>query len=151
MVWSLSHKLKFSAASKEEEYKVYKMMKAFKVFRVKILDVAYTVLIQNTQAYATPNVTNFAAEFLEIIRAIADGFAVSIEMKYEPSEERMKDLLKALRCDIDHKEILDFFIKTLEHVEHSFMDYSDSETNEDVRIRARAQKILNYPGEVTKS
>jgi hypothetical protein len=52
----------------------------------------------------------------------------------------MKVLLKALRCDIDNKEILDFFIKTLDHVENSFTDYSDSETNEDVRVRARAQK-----------
>jgi hypothetical protein len=103
MVWSLSQNLKFLSGSEEEKYKVAKMLKAFKVFRVSILDVAYTVLIQNTQAYATPNVTNFAAEFIEVIRAIADGFAVRIELRDEPSEERMKNLLKALRCDIDHK------------------------------------------------
>jgi hypothetical protein len=52
----------------------------------------------------------------------------------------MKTLLKALRYDFDIKEILDFFIKTLDHVEKFFTDYSDSETNENVWVRARAQK-----------
>jgi hypothetical protein len=39
MVWSLSHNLKFLARNEEEKYKVVKMLKAFKVFRVRILDV----------------------------------------------------------------------------------------------------------------
>jgi hypothetical protein len=48
MVWSLSQNLMFLARNEEEKYKVVKMLKAFKVFRVKVLDVAYAVLIQNT-------------------------------------------------------------------------------------------------------
>jgi hypothetical protein len=50
MVWSLSKDLKFLTRNEEEKYQVVNMLTAFKVFRVKILDVAYTVIIQNTQA-----------------------------------------------------------------------------------------------------